>query len=537
MSSSRGFLSKMSVGRKMALLPALFILGATATLIYTVTNIQSQDSDTFTIDMASRQRILNERYLRQTVLAAGGRAVDRDSISQVVMETANSMQNGGSVISRLGTTDRRDMDAAPNDAIRASIEESRRLYVEMEKAANEYLAAAKGPGAAAAFDKLVRMSDQTEESMKSTVKTYVKYFEHRGSVMMQWEIAIFLVVAAVGIYLSWLISSSIVNPLENVVKMAQGISAGDLRQEKLAIQSEDEIGKLGVVFNEMIDSLRDLASQSVSISKNLGSAAAEVLASVQQQAAATKQQAASVQETTTTMEEISQSGSQIAERARQVAGVAEASSGVSNAGVNAVQGTNSSMVGIREQVESVAENIVTLSERNQAIAEIIATVNDIAEQTNLLALNAAIEAAAAGDQGRSFSVVANEMKNLAEQAKESTVQVRSILSEIQKGINSSVMLTEEAVKRADGGKQQAEVAEQTIRRLSDTTEDSIQAFQQIVGATNQQQIGFEQITQALKNIRLGAEQTAASTNQLEKAAMSMNALGQQLQQSVARYRI
>ena len=105
-------------------------------------------------------------------------------------------------------------------------------------------------------------------------------------------------------------------------------------------------------------------------------------------------------------------------------------------------------------VEEVAENIVALSEKTQAVGEIIATVNDVAERSNLLALNAAIEAAAAGEQGNRFSVVANEMKNLADQAKDSTVQVRTILSDIQKGINSSVMLTEEAVKRVESGKQQ-----------------------------------------------------------------------------------
>jgi methyl-accepting chemotaxis protein len=195
------------------------------------------------------------------------------------------------------------------------------------------------------------------------------------------------------------------------------------------------------------------------------------------------------------------------------------------------------MEAIRQQAEAVAENIVTLSEKTQAVGEIIANVNDIAEQSNLLALNAAIEAAAAGDHGRRFSVVANELKNLADQSKASTIQVRTILNEIQKGINTSVMLTEEAVKRVEVGKQQADVAEHTIRQMSETTIASVQAFQQIVAATNQQQIGFEQVTQALKNIRVASQQTAVATQQMEKAAASLNVLGQQLTKSVERYQI
>ena len=129
------------------------------------------------------------------------------------------------------------------------------------------------------------------------------------------------------------------------------------------------------------------------------------------------------------------------------------------------------------------------------------------------------------------------MKNLADQAKESTVQVRTILGDIQKGINSSVMLTEEAVKRAESGKQQADVTEQTIRQMARTTLDSVQAFEQIIGAGNQQQIGFEQVAQGMKDIRQAASQTAAATAQLEKAVANLNALSQELQQAVGRYQL
>ncbi|MCJ2023066.1 methyl-accepting chemotaxis protein, partial [Methylobacterium sp. J-067] len=107
-------------------------------------------------------------------------------------------------------------------------------------------------------------------------------------------------------------------------------------------------------------------------------------------------------------------------------------------------------------------NIVGVSEKTQAIGEIIESVNDISERTHLLALNAAIEAAAAGESGRSFAVVASEMKLLADQAKAATGQVRAILGEIQRGINTSVMLTEEAVKRSAVGKTRSDTTQRTI---------------------------------------------------------------------------
>src|SRR5207302_10645214 len=195
------------------------------------------------------------------------------------------------------------------------------------------------------------------------------------------------------------------------------------------------------------------------------------------------------------------------------------------------------MDAVREQVEAFAEHIVALSEKTQAVGEIIAAVNDIAERSNLLALNAAIEAAGAGEHGSRFAVVAGEMKNLADQAKESTAQVQTILGAIQKGINSAVMLTEEAVKRAEAGKEQAETTEGVIRQLAETTQESVHAFEQIIAATNQQQIGVDQVTQGMKDIRQAAGQSAAATGQLEQAMANVNALSQQLQKAVGRYKI
>jgi len=346
--------------------------------------------------------------------------------------------------------------------------------------------------------------------------------------------------SVVGTLAAILVSVVFVNGLRksigDVTGLAVHIADGNLRQDKLAITTTDELGQLGLIFNDMLGGLRDNVSQTRAAAESLNAAVVEIVASVREQAAGTTEQAAAVQETTATMEEISQSGNQIAERSRQVAAAAEATSTATSQGLEAAQNGTKVMDAIQEQAETVAENIVTLSEKTQAVGEIIATVTDIAEQSNLLALNAAIEAAAAGEQGRTFAIVANEIKNLADQAKEATGKVRTILGDIQKGIHTSVMLTEEVVKRVDTGKKQSDVVERTIRHMADSLSTSIQAFQQITAATGQQQIGFDQVTQALKNIRQAADQTAVSTSQLEKAATNLTGLGQQLNQNVERYR-
>jgi methyl-accepting chemotaxis protein len=115
--------------------------------------------------------------------------------------------------------------------------------------------------------------------------------------------------------------------------------------------------------------------------------------------------------------------------------------------------------------------------------------------------------------------------------------VRAILGDNQRGINTSVMLTEEAVKRAEFGKHQADSADRMIRRLSENLEESIRAFQQIVAGSAQQQIGFEQVTHAFRSIGIAVQETATSTKQSEKAAANLTALSQQLRETVRRYRV
>lgn len=350
--------------------------------------------------------------------------------------------------------------------------------------------------------------------------------------MIGGGLVVIVLVSVVGL----LIQRSITGPLTTFMQFVGRVGEGDLTQGA-NISSGDELGELGKCLDQMVVGLKTVAGQARFATNNLTSASAEILASTQQQAASTGEQAAAVQQTTITMEEVTQSGAQISERAKQVAASAEATASASHAGLQAMESTTKTMEGIREQAEAVAENVVSLSEKTQAIGEIISTVNDLAAQSHLLALNAAIEAAAAGEHGRSFSVIASEVKNLADQSREATVQVRVILGDIQKGINSSVMLTEEAVKRVESGKQQVDVADQTIRTMSENIQQSVQAFQQIVAGSNQQQIGFTQVMQAVRDIGQASQQTAASTQQLEKAALNLTALSQQLQKAVERYRI
>lgn len=328
----------------------------------------------------------------------------------------------------------------------------------------------------------------------------------------------------------------IVRPLGGVLGFVERVGTGDLTGRTVA-NGRDEVGRLGTTLNAMVEGLADLARSNRSATADLNAAAAEIRASAQQQAASVEEQFAAVQETAATIDEISQSGAQISKRATEVIATAQTAAQTARSGLRAAGDTAKAMEAIREQGEAVAGNIVALSEKTQAIGEIIVTVNDISERTHLLALNAAIEAAAAGEQGLSFTVVASEMKLLADQAKNATVQVRGILGEIQRGINTSVMLTEEAVKRAAAGKTRTDATVRTIEEMASRVEESVQTFQQIVASTNQQLLGIEQVTGALHNIRQAIQQTAAGTREVETASADLTGLAGELMTRSERYQI
>jgi methyl-accepting chemotaxis protein len=190
---------------------------------------------------------------------------------------------------------------------------------------------------------------------------------------------------------------------------------------------------------------------------------------------------------------------------------------------------------IRARVESIAENILALSAQTQQIGEIIASVSDIAAQSNMLALNASVEAARAGEQGKGFAVVAAEVRSLAEQSRQATAQIKSILLEIQDGINSSVMATEEGTKVVDAGIGLAAQAGGAIDQLASAIDDAAQAILQVRAGAQQQATGVDQIGLAMQSINQATSQALSSTRQTEQAARDLDQLARSMSHIVEQY--
>ena len=195
------------------------------------------------------------------------------------------------------------------------------------------------------------------------------------------------------------------------------------------------------------------------------------------------------------------------------------------------------MQDIRNKVESIARNILALSEQTQQIGDITGLVSNLAQQLKILALNASIEASKVGEAGKGFAVVASEVRDLADQSQEATTQIRTILHDIQRATDRSVMATEEGIKGVDDGMRLVDEAGEAMRDLTQVIRETALAGQQIVAAVGQEFSGIDQIAAAMKDINGATKQFLAATQQTKQTALNLGEIAAALRASAAAYKV
>jgi methyl-accepting chemotaxis protein len=258
------------------------------------------------------------------------------------------------------------------------------------------------------------------------------------------------------------------------------------------------------------------------------SSSSELQAAANQQATGAKEQATAMNEISTTISELLATSRQITESAQRVAQIAADTARSAHGGDETVEKAHESISGIRRQVDLIVTHMLDLGKKSQHIGAVLDIVSELAEQTNILAINATIEAAGAGDAGRRFAIVADEIRKLADRVAGSTKEIRGLIEDVRSAVNTTVMATETGSKTVDAGTKQFEQVASSFRQIAGLVSTTTEAAREIELSTKQQMTAVEQVNVAIANIAQASKETEASSSQTLQTASQLAGLSKDL---------
>lgn len=401
----------------------------------------------------------------------------------------------------------------------------------------------------------LRLKDMEETSKK------VAYSASRADMLM---LIITAIAVVIGVALTFVMTKSVTRPIRLLTEGAHAIASGDLTRQ-VTVKGRDELGQLALAFNNMGHDLRDMTRKMVDIAGELGSSSEELSASSQETTAASEQvsttitdmaaratdQAATAEETSNVVDQMTAKTQQMAANIASVSQSSNKSVEDARAGQGQAQDAVIKIQQVQKVAEQTAEAIGRLDEKSKTIGKIVDVIDGIADQTNLLALNAAIEAARAGEQGRGFAVVADEVRKLAEQSGQSTEQISTIIRDIQEETDLAAKVMEKGFGEVNHAVDAVNNAGDSFAAIFREIEQVTRQIQDVSLAAQQMAGGAEQIAHSIDNMAAIAEETASSTQEISAAAQEQTAsmeavaesaqnlakLGENLQGLAARFKV
>ncbi len=388
-----------------------------------------------------------------------------------------------------------------------------------------------------AVRKLIEDSDElsnyqklrNQERYEEAVKSY------KSAVLLMFMIGGIAIVLAV--IISILIARSIVLPLHKGIEVAGKIAEGDLTCEDLDVRSKDEIGALARALNMMKKSLSGMIGKFSDTASHVASSSEELSATVTQMTKRVEEQANKANQVATASVEMSQTVIDIAKNSSDIATSSADTLKTAEDGALIVSKTVNEVQEISATVEDLAKIMTALGDRSKQIGEIIGVIKDIADQTNLLALNAAIEAARAGEQGRGFAVVADEVRKLAEKTAHSTSEIGEMITAIQAETEKAVVSMGEGTKKVKVGVELANQAGGGLRKIVDSVNGLQTMVQQIASATEEMSTVSEQISGDIEVIATVSRETSAGSYQIGQESSNLSKMAIELRTDVGRFRV
>jgi methyl-accepting chemotaxis protein len=273
---------------------------------------------------------------------------------------------------------------------------------------------------------------------------------------------------------------------------------------------------------------RALERQIGSAVQHIQSSSTELQATANQQASGTREQATAMSEITTTMSELLATSRQISESAQRVSRISHDAASAARIGDETVQRTQESILAIKRQVDVIVAHMIELGRKSQQIGSILEITNELAEQTNILAINAMIEAAGAGEAGKRFAVVAEEIRKLADRVGASTKDIRGLVDDVRAAVNTTVMATESGSKAVDSGTRLFGDVTTSLRQITGLVANTTDAAKEIELSTKQQASAVEQVNVAVADLSDAAKEMVASASQTLTTSSQLSNLSHQL---------
>ncbi|NBD11630.1 MULTISPECIES: methyl-accepting chemotaxis protein [Corallococcus] len=333
-----------------------------------------------------------------------------------------------------------------------------------------------------------------------------------------------------------LAGTALSEPLRAITEDATRIASGEVRPPRV-IHAEDEVWATSAAFTQMQVQLVQALSQLRRAGIQISTTTEQLVATSTGQEVGADEQAGALNATSATTEELARSAQQIADNAESVSAIAETTFGAAQSGQRGATAFLGSMQRMKEDNEAIADAVVRLNKRVQQIGKVVEFINEIADKSDLLALNAELEGTKAGEVGRGFSLVAAEMRRLAENVIRSTKEIEGLIGEIRDATNAAVMATEAGLKTTELGTLLAAQVDDSLGLILELARQTSHAVRSISLATLQQQTGTDQLAAAMGDILRVTEQNAAATKQMVAANADLSTLAHDLQHVVRRFHI
>ena len=462
-------------------------------------------------------------------------ASDPDAMARIEAEIETTLTNAETLLAHLGSTEDREQISKLWGSLVATVQDARdksKQYLKLEA-----LDAVSG---SQWLQQSLALEQKISAALSQSIDTAQRY-QQRSKELRERTRTLIIGASAgalfVSVFIGIMLARSIGIPLRHLAASAVRIGQGDLRVEVPPSKRKDEIGQVGDSFRQMLQNLKEQMAKVREVVEALSMVASDLSTSLSQLSRNASNTSSAIREVTATVAQVSQAAKLSNEKADNVAKTSQEALNASASGRDATEKTIEKMQLMREQMESIGQTVVSLNERSRAIENIVFSVQDLTDQSNLLAVNASIEAARAGDSGKGFAVVSHEIKILADQSREATDQIRTMLKQTQDGVTAVVEATDHGTQAVAAGVEQSALAGDSMRLLVTSVANSAEAAGVISASSEEQRESVEQVARAVTDIETSMNQNLEGISHVEIAARKLESLGDTLNGLVKYYSV